>query len=73
MVQSEQMRNPKEHSANLRRMLTEVIDHARQDIKRMSDPKAQALFEAVAETLIGLRKACQDYENTNELAWRKVS
>ena len=69
---SEDVRDPTEHSANLRRMLTEVIEHARQDIGRVSDPKAQALFETIAETLTGLRKACEDYEKTNELAWRKA-
>jgi hypothetical protein len=73
MMQSEEMRSPKEHSANLRRMLTEIIDHARQDVEEVSEPKAQALFETIAETLTGLRKACQDYEDTNELAWRKAS
>ena len=72
-MQSQDVRDPRQHSANLRRMLTEVIEHTRQDIGRVTDPKAQALFETIAETLTSLRQACQDYEKTNELAWHKAS
>ncbi len=49
--------DPRLHTANLRRMLTGVIDHTREDVDKISDPKAQALFETTAEVLIGLRKA----------------
>jgi hypothetical protein len=72
-MQPEERLTPKEHSANLGRMLTEIIDHAREDIEEVSEPKAQALFETIAETLTGLSQARQDYEDTNDLAWRKAS
>ena len=54
-------------------MLTDVINHAREDVSKISDPKAQALFETTAEVLVGLRKAYEDFEQKNEEAWRKVS
>src|SRR6266853_3238915 len=54
--------DPRHHSANLRQMLTDVINHARADVKKVNDAKAQALFETTAEVLTGLRKAYDDYE-----------
>jgi hypothetical protein len=43
-------------------MQTGVIEHVRTDVEKVSEPKAQALFERTAEVLIGLRKAYYDYE-----------
>jgi hypothetical protein len=37
---------------------------------KVSDPKAQALFETTAEVLLGLEKAYQDFEDRNERAWK---
>ncbi len=65
--------DPRLHTANLRRMLTGVIDHAREDVDKISDPKAQALFETTAEVLIGLRKAFEDYERVSEAAWKRTA
>jgi hypothetical protein len=65
--------DPRHYSANLRQMLTDVIDHARADVKKVNDAKAQALFETTAEVLTGLRKAYDDYEHKNEEAWKKAS
>ena len=50
-----------------------MIDHLREDTARVNDPKAQAMFETTAEVLMGLRKAFEDYEQRNELAWKKAS
>jgi hypothetical protein len=65
--------DPRHHTANLKQMLTDVINHAREDVKKISNPKAQALFETTAEVLTGLRKAYEDYEQRNEEAWKKAS
>lgn len=54
--------NPQYHVAHIRQMLGDIVTHARQDISRVHDPKAQALFETTAETLLGLMKAYEDYE-----------
>jgi hypothetical protein len=51
-------------------MLREVAAHAREDVTKVSDPKAQALFETTAEVLLGLEKAYQDFEDRNERAWK---
>lgn len=60
------------HTAKLKEMLTQLIEHAREDVPKVNEPKAQALFETSAEVLIGLRKAFDDYEQKNEQAWRKA-
>jgi hypothetical protein len=65
--------DPRHHTAKLKQMLTDVINHAREDVNKTSDPKAAALFETTAEVLIGLRKASEDYEQKNEQAWKKAS
>ena len=55
--------DPRHHTKRLKEMLTQVIDHARSDVSKISDPKARALFETTAEALIGLRKAFEDFES----------
>ncbi len=50
-------------------MLHAVVDHARQDIGKINEPKAQALFETTAEVCTGLIKAFDDYEKKAP-AWR---
>ena len=62
--------DPRQHTANLKRMLRDVAAHAREDVTKVSDPKAQALFETTAEVLLGLERAYQDFEDRNERAWR---
>jgi hypothetical protein len=62
--------NPRHHTANIKGMLDDVITHAREDVDKVNEPKAQALFETTAEVLIGLRKAYDDYERGEERAWQ---
>lgn len=50
-------------------MLQDLVNHAREDIGKISEPKAQALFETTAEVCTGLIKAFDDYEK-NAPAWR---
>ena len=64
---------PQHHTAKIKDMLTGVIEHVRSDVEKVSEPKAQALFETTAEVLIGLRKAYDDYDQGTEKAWRKAS
>lgn len=37
------------HTIKIRGMLNDVIEHAREDVGKVNDPKAQALFETTAE------------------------
>lgn len=54
--------NARPHVVHIRQMLAQVVQHTREDEGRVTDPKAKALFETTAETLLGLMKAYEDYE-----------
>ena len=69
-MKTDTSRNPREHTANIKTMLSEARDHCREDVPKVDDPKAQALFEVTAEVLQGLLKAYEDYEQRSEAAWK---
>jgi len=62
--------NPLYHTQRVKGMINDLITHLREDIDKIDEPKAQALFETTAEVLGGLIKAFDDYEKKNERAWQ---
>ncbi len=62
--------DPKRHTAKIKSMLDDIIQHARADVDKVSDPKAQALFETTAEVLTGLVTAYDHFEQRAESAWK---
>ncbi len=58
------------HLAKVREMMTGVIRHMREDVAKLEDPQARALFETSAEVIGGLVKAFKHYEAGSEEAWR---
>lgn len=58
------------HADFLRQKLEDVMQHAREDVAKVDDPKAQALFETTAEVLGGLCAALRHFEERSEPAWR---
>ena len=62
--------NPIHHTQKIKVRMRQLIDHLREDVGKVTEPKAQALFETSAEVLTGLVKAFDDYENKSERAWR---
>jgi hypothetical protein len=60
---------PQQHAQHITQMLQQVQQECRADVARVSDPKAQALFETVAEMLGGAMKALEDYQKRNEPPW----
>jgi len=62
--------DPRHHTAKIKDMMSQAMRHAREDIAKVSDPKAQALFETSAEVLGGLIKADDDFEQRSEAAFR---
>ena len=54
-------------------MLEDLIDHLREDIDKVKEPKAQALFETSVEVLAGLRTAFEHYERGEEKGMRRIS
>lgn len=64
--------DPRYHTQNMRKRLSEEVEHLRQDINKIDDPQCKAMFETTAEVLNGLIKAFSDYEKKSESAWRKA-
>jgi hypothetical protein len=65
------MENPREHAANVRKMIEDVATHLKQDLGRIDDPAGKALFETSREVLSGLARAFEHYEAAAEPAWRE--
>ena len=61
--------NPLEHTANIKEEFRKLSDHLREDVEKVDDPQAKALFEVSAEVIDSLEKAFADYEQRNETAW----
>ena len=70
-MERSQSRNPLEHTANIKEEFTKLTEHLREDISKVDDPQAKALFEVSAEVISGLQKAFTDYEQKNESAWKR--
>jgi hypothetical protein len=63
--------DPRYHTTNVRRMLDDLVHHLREDIDKIEEPRAQALFETSAEVLLGLKTAFEHYEQGKERAFRR--
>ena len=63
--------DPKLHATNIQNRLQQLIEHVRQDIDKVEEPRFQALLETTAEVLIGLQTAYRDYNQGRETAWRR--
>ena len=62
--------NPIHHTQKIKAQMRQLIEHLREDVGKVTEPKAQALFETSAEVLTGLVKAFDDYDQKIEEAWR---
>lgn len=62
--------DPRHHTAKIHGMLGDLVAHLREDVRKVDDPRAQALFETSAEVLSGLARAYEHYEAKSEEAWR---
>ena len=65
--------DPHHHTEEIKRMLNDAACRAHEDMVKISDPKAQALFETTAQVLMGLLKAFEDFEWKSERAWKAAS
>ena len=59
-----------DHTSKIKEMLRHVMEHAREDVEKVDDPKVQALYETTAEVLGGLIQAYDHAEMKSEPAWR---
>jgi hypothetical protein len=63
-------KDPRAHTANVRKEFRELIEHLRGDVNKIEEPKAQALVETAAEVINGLETAFKHYEEKSEQAWK---
>jgi len=63
-------KDPRAHTANVRKEFRELIEHLHDDVNKINEPKAQALFETAAEVISGLERAFKHYEEKSEEAWK---
>ena len=61
--QNENTSDPRVHSQNIQQQLEELIQHAKADIQRVTEPRFQVLLSATADVLTGLKTAYQHYES----------
>ena len=64
---------PQQHAGRIAQTLQQAQQECRADSGRVSDPKAQALFETVTEVLGGAMKALEDYQKRNEPGWQPTT
>ena len=69
MTHERKQSDPLHHSENIRRMLSNLITHLREDVQKVREPRFQALLETSAEVLGGLRTAYERYEKKSEPAF----
>jgi hypothetical protein len=62
--------DPRHRTIKIKSMLNDVVQHAREDVSKVNDPRAQALFETTAEVLRGVVIAYEHFEQRSEQAWR---
>ena len=62
--------DPIHHTQKIKAQMSQLIEHLRGDVGKVTEPKAQALFETSAEMLTGLLKAFDDYKKKGKAAWR---
>jgi hypothetical protein len=62
--------DPRYHTQKVGHMMEDLINHLREDVDKVDDPQAKALFEVSAEVLQGLERAFKDFEAKAEKAWR---
>lgn len=63
-------RDPRHHTRQIRQRLQDMTQHLREDVGKVEEAKARALFETTAEVLIGLDRAYEHYEQRSEEAWK---
>ena len=62
--------HPCHHTVKLKARLQDLAQHMREDVAKIDEPKAQALFETSAEVLDGLIRALDHYEQGSERAFQ---
>jgi hypothetical protein len=63
--------DPRHHTSKIKGMLDELINHLREDIGKINEPRAKVMFETTAEVLNGLKTTYDHYEVGQEAGMRQ--
>jgi hypothetical protein len=63
--------NPTTRGKIAQGLISVLVTHLRQDLKRVDEPRFQALLETSAEVLTGLKTAFAHYDEGREAAWKR--
>ncbi len=72
MQQHESQALPQQRAMHLAHQLQQTQHDCQRESSQVTDPKAQAIFETVAEVLGGVTKALIDYSLRTERAWAEA-
>jgi hypothetical protein len=61
------------HTMKIAAEMRHLVSHLRSDAVKVQQPKAQAMYETAAESIDGLRKAFEDYEQAMEPAMKETT
>lgn len=73
MQKAETQMTPRQRAQQITKMLQQAQQECRANIEQVDDPKAQALFETIAEVLGGAMTALEHYRLGNEQVWQSSS
>jgi hypothetical protein len=62
--------DPRHHTIQVRQRFDDLVTHLREDVKKVDDPHARAMFETAAEVISGLSTAFSHFEQKSEVAWK---
>lgn len=62
--------DPRHHTIKVKGMLDDLIAHVREDVGKVDEPQAKAMFETTAEVAEGLKRTYEHYEQRAEAAFR---
>jgi len=61
------------HTMKIAAEMRQLVSHLRGDAAKVQQPKAQAMYETAAESIEGLSKAFEHYEQGTEPAMRETN
>ena len=62
--------DPRHHAMKIAKALKDLAEHAREDVKKVQDPRGKVLYETTAEVLLGLANAHDHFAKGSEASMR---
>jgi len=66
MQQNENQMTPQQHAQHIAQVIQQAVQECQADLQRVSEPKAQVVFEGVVEILDRAIKVLNDYSSGKE-------